>query len=222
MIALTIYVPLYLQVGRGISASHSGLALMPLAAGVVIGSAASAKVMAHWEHYKRPAVWGLAASVVSVLLLAVIPMRVPLALVFVLLGVVGIGIGSVFSLTTVSIQNAVAPQQTGVATAALNFFRSLGSAIMVAAIGAIVLGGLGVNQGSDISLDAASFADERAAGQLTSVFRWFFIAGSAGLLAAFASLWRMEERPLRTQIVEAAAKAVPATATAANAKSDVR
>ncbi|MGE5539008.1 MAG: MDR family MFS transporter [Gemmatimonas sp.] len=209
LIALTIYVPIYLQVGRGITASHSGLALMPLAAGVVVGSAAAAKVMARAQHYTRPSMVGLALAVVVLMLFAIMPMRVPLWVVFPMLGIVGVGIGSVFSLTTVSIQNAVLPHQTGIATAALNFFRSLGSAILVAALGAIVLSGLGVHGGADISLDAASFADERAAGQLTSVFRWFFVAAGAGLAASLGCLWRMEERPLRTQIVEAAAKATP-------------
>jgi EmrB/QacA subfamily drug resistance transporter len=214
LIALTIYVPIYLQVGRGFSASHSGLALMPLAGGVVLGSAASAKVMAHWRRYARPATISLALAVAALLLLAAIPMRVPLALVFVMFAVVGVGIGSVFSLTTVAIQNAVVPQQTGIATAALNFFRSLGAAIMVAALGAIVLSGLGVNESSSISLDAASFVDERAGGQLTTVFRWFFLAASAGLACSLASLLRMEERPLRTQIAQAVAKAPPAEASA--------
>jgi EmrB/QacA subfamily drug resistance transporter len=209
MIALTIYIPIFLQVGRGITASHSGLALMPLAVGVVIGSATSAKIMAHWEHYKRPAQWGLGLALVALLVQAAFPMRVPLPLVFVLLGVVGIGIGSVFSLTTVSIQNAVVPQQTGIATAAMNFFRSLGASIMVAGFGAIVLSGLGVHGGADISLDAASFADERAAGQLTTVFMWFFIATAIGLGLSSLALWRMEERSLRTQIARAVAKAPP-------------
>jgi EmrB/QacA subfamily drug resistance transporter len=209
MIALTIYIPIFLQVGRGITASHSGLALMPLAAGVVAGSAASAKIMAHWQHYKRPAQWGLGLALLALLVQAAFPMRVPLPLVFMLLGVVGIGIGSVFSLTTVSIQNAVVPQQTGIATAAMNFFRSLGASIMVAGFGAIVLSGLGVHGNADISLDAASFADERAAGQLTTVFTWFFIASAIGLGLSWLALWRMEERPLRTQIARAVAKAPP-------------
>jgi hypothetical protein len=183
---------------------------MPLAAGVVAGSALSAKVMGIARRYKRPAEIGLALAIAALLIDAAMPMQVPLALAYVLLGVVGIGMGSVFSLTTVSIQNAVAPQQTGIATAAMNFSRSLGAAIMVAALGAIVLSGLGVNQSSGISLDAASFADERAAGQLVNVFRWFFVATSAGLALSLTALTRMEERPLRSQIAEAVAKAAPA------------
>jgi hypothetical protein len=180
---------------------------MPLAAGVVAGSAMSAKIMGHWPRYKRPAEIGMALAIAALLVDAALPMQVPLPLVFVLFGVVGTGIGSVFSLTTVSIQNAVMPQQTGIATAAMNFSRSLGAAIMVAGLGAIVLSGLGVHGNADISLDAASFADERAAGQLTNVFRWFFIATSTGLALSLIALTQMEERPLRTQIVKAVAKA---------------
>ena len=80
------------------------------------------------------------------------------------------------------------------ATAAMNFFRSVGDSIMVAGFGAIVLSGLGVHGGTDISLDAASFADERAAGQLTTVFMWFFIATAIGLGLSSLALWRRSAR----------------------------
>ncbi len=52
----------------------------------------------------------------------------------VLLFVIGIGLGTIFPVTTVTVQNAVPPHQLGTATAALNFFRSLGGAILVAAV----------------------------------------------------------------------------------------
>ena len=206
LIALTIYVPVYLQVGLNATASHSGLALMPLAGGVVVGSALSARYMARIVHYKTPALIGLAIAIGALGIFAAAPLRLPMAAIYVLLGVIGAGIGSVFSLTTVSIQNAVVPHQTGLATSALNFFRSLGSAILVAGFGAIVLGGLGINARNEISFDSAVFDTAREAGLLTHPFRWLFIAAAAGLSLAFACLYAMEERPLRTHIAQAAAR----------------
>jgi EmrB/QacA subfamily drug resistance transporter len=205
LIALTIYIPIYLQVGLDTSASSSGLALMPLAGGVVGGSWISARVMARVIHYKMPSLYGLGAAILALVLLAAFPLSLPMAAIIVLLGITGVGLGTVFSLTTVCIQNAVVPHQTGIATASMNFFRSLGSSIFVAGLGAIVLSGLGLNGGSEISLDSTVFDVAREAGQLTAPFRWLFVASALVLTMAFVCLCAMEERPLRTSL----GKAVP-------------
>ena len=209
LIALTIYIPIYLQVGLDTSASSSGLALIPLAGGIVAGSWISARVMARMIHYKTPSLYGLGGAILAIALLAGFPLSLPMAAIIVLLAITGIGLGTVFSLTTVCIQNAVAPHQTGIATASMNFFRSLGSSIFVAAFGAIVLGGLGLNGGTEISLDSAVFDVAREAGQLTAPFRWLFVASALVLTMAFGCLCAMEERPLRTRLTAAAAIDVP-------------
>jgi hypothetical protein len=59
---------------------------------------------------------------------AVKPAGLPLPVVAAVMGVVGLGVGSLFPITTVSIQNAVRPHQLGTATGVMNFFRSLGGA----------------------------------------------------------------------------------------------
>ena len=62
--------------------------------------------------------------------------------VAVLLALAGAGMGPMYPATTVIIQNCVLPHQFGIATGSLNFFRSLGGAIIVAVFSAIVIGGL--------------------------------------------------------------------------------
>ena len=59
-----------------------------------------------------------------------------------LLTVGGAGLGVMYPVTTTIVQNSVAPHQLGTATGALNFARQLGGAIIVAAFGTIVLGGI--------------------------------------------------------------------------------
>jgi EmrB/QacA subfamily drug resistance transporter len=199
LIALTIYIPIYLQVGLDTSASSSGLALTPLAGGVVLGSFISASFMSRIERYKTPPLISLSIAIVALAVLAVFPLNFPMGVIIALIGVTGFGLGTVFSLTTVCIQNAVVPHQTGIATAAMNFFRSLGSSIFVAAFGAIVLGGLGLGGGHQISLDSAVFDVAREAGQLNTPFRWLFVASALVLVAALGCLYAMEERPLRTR-----------------------
>ena len=67
----------------------------------------------------------------------------PIAVALVL-SVVAFGIGTSYPVGTVSIQNAVSRYQVGAAMGAMNFFRGLTAVFIVAAMGAIVLAGLGV------------------------------------------------------------------------------
>ena len=68
----------------------------------------------------------------------------PLAVAAVL-SVVAFGIGTTYPVGTVSIQNAVSRYQVGAAMGGMNFFRGLTAVFIVAAMGAIVLVGLGVS-----------------------------------------------------------------------------
>ena len=62
--------------------------------------------------------------------------------------------------STIVMQNAVKPHQLGTATGALNFFRLLGGAIVVAVFGAIVLGSAG-DLGGAMTLEKLATASRR-------------------------------------------------------------
>ena len=141
-IGLTIVVPMYFEVVFHLSATESGIALIPIAL-TTPGSLLSGQAMLYWKHYKRAPVVGLCCALVALAFLIWRP-DLPLAYVIVLLAVVGTAVGLVYPVTTVSIQNAVPHHQVGIAMGALNFFRSLASAFIVAVLGAILLAGLGV------------------------------------------------------------------------------
>ena len=127
----------------------------------------------------------------------------PLAYVIALLAVVGTAVGLVYPVTTVSIQNAVPHHQVGIAMGALNFFRSLASAFIVAVLGAILLAGLGVapeRGGRAVSV----IATVSAAGiDVAFVFRWVFLAAFVFLALSLLFLILMEERPLRGSVMPA-------------------
>ncbi len=150
-IGLTIFVPLYFELVHGLSATESGIALIPLAL-TTPGSLLSGQAMLYWRHYKRAPVVGLVPVSVALAFLIWRP-DLPLSYVIVITGVVGTAIGLVYPVTTVSIQNAVPHYQVGIAMGALNFFRALASALAVAVMGAILLAGLGVaaQRGSALS-----------------------------------------------------------------------
>ena len=110
-------------------------------------------------------------------------------------------IGLVYPITTVSIQNAVPHHQVGIAMGALNFFRSLASAFVVAVLGAILLAGLGVaptRGGHGVSVVETL---STAGPNMSFVFRWVFLAAFVFLALSLIFLVRMEERPLRGSVV---------------------
>jgi len=183
-VALSVYLPIYFETVHGLSATASGLALLPLMTCPTIGAIAAGRAMTRVRHYKRVPVAGLALAAVSLAPMFFFPASLPFFLVEILLSLVATGVGAVFPVTTVSVQNAVAPHELGTATSLVTFARNLGSALGVAVFGAIVIGG-------EHARPAGAPAD------LAILFGWTFLAGTAGFLAALLLMTRLEERPLR-------------------------
>ena len=207
MVGLTIFVPLYFEVVAHLSASQSGLALIPLMSSVVLASTLTGRAMVHVERYKRMPLIGLSVSILSLGALAIWPSGLPLVLVLALLALSGFGIGTVFPVSTVAVQNAVARAQLGTVTGTLNFFRLLGSALVVALLGAIVLGGIGGGAGVSLEVLAKSAANV----DLANVFRFVFLAAALVLGFALAFLIAMEERALRGPVTPKQTTPAPAS-----------
>jgi EmrB/QacA subfamily drug resistance transporter len=204
-IGLTIYMPVYFEAVIGLSASRSGLALIPLMVGTVAGATLSGRAMAHFVHYKRLPMIGLTVAMIGTGVLMAFARDMPLGALETVLGSISLGLGTLLPVATVSIQNAVAPHELGTATGAANFFRSLGGALIVAVFGAIVLGGTG-HAGPGLTHETLAGGSESTA--IGGVFRWVFAAALAGFALAFLFLWLMEERPLRGDETRAAKVAV--------------
>jgi EmrB/QacA subfamily drug resistance transporter len=208
MVGMTIFVPLYFEVVLHLSASQSGLALIPLMGATVLWSTITGRLMMHIERYKRMPLIGLTLAILSLAPLAIWPASMPMALVLVLLFVAGSGLGTVFPISTVCLQNAVPRSQMGIATGAANFFRALFSSLIVAVLGAIVLGGLGGSAGSAVE----TLARAATAHELAYAFRFVFLACALVLAFGMAFLIAMEERPLKGPPTSAAqAPQAPAT-----------
>jgi MFS family permease len=164
--------------------------------------------MMHVVHYKRMPLIGLLLSLLALAALSIWPASVPMVLVLSLLLLIGSGLGTLFPISTVCMQNAVTQHQMGVATGAANFFRSLFSALVVAVLGAIVLGGLGGVTGMSVEL----LARAASAHELAFAFRFVFMACALVLAFGMAFVIAMEERVLKGPTPSAAAEATgPAT-----------
>ena len=145
MFGCIIYLPLFLQVVNGRSATNAGLLLLPLMAGIILMSVFSGQVISRTGRYKVFPVCGmLAMTVASYLLYTMGPTTSQLtsSAYMVLLGA---GLGSTMQVLILAVQNSVEPRDMGTATGAASFVRSMGGAFGVAAFGAILSNRLAVN-----------------------------------------------------------------------------
>ena len=191
IIGVTIYTPLYCQTVLGVSASLSGLALIAFMGGATIGSLMTARLMVRLTHYMRVPKIGLLVAIAALAVFAADPAGRSLGAVALLLFVLGCGLGPMYPVSTVVMQNVVKPHQLGTATGTLNFFRTLGGAIVVAVFGAILLGGVADGSGA-MTLEKLAAGH----GDLAPAFRWVFVAAAVCLGISFACLLAVEERPL--------------------------
>lgn len=197
MIGLTIFVPIYFEVVRGLTSTQSGLGIMAMMSSTVVGAQVSGRVMGYTPRYKRIPMIGIALAAVATAVLAATAGGLSLLWLELLLAFIGIGIGTQFPLTTVGVQNAVEPHELGTATANLNFFRTLGSAVLVSAYSAIFLAGIGSDVDDLATVDALAAAAADAGVDLSAVFRMIFGAAAATLVLSFLALLAMKELPLR-------------------------
>jgi MFS family permease len=193
LVGMTIFVPLYFEVVHHLTAGESGIALIPLMGATVLSSTISGKAMSRLTHYKRMPLIGLPIGILALGALAIWPAAMPMPLVLLLLFIIGMAFGSVFPISTVCMQNAVARSHVGVATGSANFFRALVSALVVAVLGAIVLGGLGGGTGEAVEMLARVAPGDA----LAHAFRFVFLTCGLVLAFALAFMVSMEERPLR-------------------------
>lgn len=195
-IGLSIYLPIYFQSARGLSASESGLALIPLMLGSVFGAQITGRFLPRIRHYKRLSLSGLCIATSGSLLLALFAPHLSLTGILVALALISAGLGSLFPTSMVTVQNAVPMHQLGTATAAANFFRSLGGALVVALFGVFVLGGAHAGDALD-SLTALPAGSED---MLLRAYSYVFFAAAIGFALAFLFLFRMPELPLKGRV----------------------
>jgi predicted MFS family arabinose efflux permease len=215
IIGLSIYVPLYLELVLGASPSVSGLALIAFTAGTVIGAFVAGRSLGRSLHYMRLPMAGLSLGIASLAAMAAMPAGPGLAGVSCLLFLCGAGIGTMYPVSTVLIQNAVLPHQFGIVTGTLNFFRLLGGTIIVAGLGAIVLSEVDTAGGLaalDRLAKSSAALDPEFAALFSSVFSWVFIASAACLAVALVCLAVTEERPLRGPAPAGSREAAPMAA----------
>ncbi|RJE90248.1 DHA2 family efflux MFS transporter permease subunit [Paenibacillus sp. 1011MAR3C5] len=135
MMGALIYLPFFVQGVEGISPTYSGYVTMPMSIAMVIMSTIIGRQITKTGKYKRYAILGLPIMIAGMLIMAFMN-SVWLAVAAMIVFGIGLGVGMpVFSLT---VQNAVKPNELGVATASSQLFRNLGGTIGIAVMGTIM------------------------------------------------------------------------------------
>jgi EmrB/QacA subfamily drug resistance transporter len=124
--------PLYLQIVRGVSPTQSGLLLIPLTAGLMIGAIISGQLISRTGHYKIFPIVGSALCVVALILMSFIGADTPLWQTDIYGALFGLGIGNIMQPITLATQNAMPARDIGVATSSATFFRQMGGTLGVA------------------------------------------------------------------------------------------
>jgi DNA-binding MarR family transcriptional regulator len=211
------YLPLFLQVVHGISATLSGVYLLPMVGGLLITSIGSGQLISRTGRYKVFPIVGTAVLVVALFLLSRLDEHTSTALTSVDFLILGFALGLIIQVLVIAVQNSADYADLGTATSAATFFRSIGGAFGVSVFGAIfsnrlaseltsALRGVPLPPGLHV---ASAAADPALLKKLPAAIRTavehayslalhpVFIYAIPVALVAFVLSWFLKEVPLR-------------------------
>ncbi|PWI14347.1 MFS transporter [Streptomyces sp. Act143] len=131
------YLPTFLQMVDGASATESGLLMLPMMGGIVGASVVSGQLISHTGRYKLWPVLGGGLSVLGMWLLSRLEVDTPRLHYSLWMAVLGAGIGMVMPVLVLAVQNSVRPADLGTATSANNYFRQIGGSVGAAIFGTL-------------------------------------------------------------------------------------
>ncbi len=131
------FMPIYLQIAKGMSPTVSGLQLIPMTLGILTAANVAGRLMGKTGKYKYLTRIGTAFLTVGMILLSTMGEETSSLMIGIYLVFVGIGLGFCFPVLVTAVQNAVPREQLGTATAANLMFRQIGGSIAVALFGAL-------------------------------------------------------------------------------------
>ena len=133
------FLPLYLQLGEGLKATASGLAMVPMMVGMIASSTVCGQIINKTGQYKPIMIGGSVMLIAGLFLISRAgPGGGQLDIAWRVL-VMGIGLGPSMSTFNIAVQNAVPQNQLGVATSSSQFFRQIGGTVGVALFGAVLI-----------------------------------------------------------------------------------
>ncbi|GGL86752.1 MDR family MFS transporter [Micromonospora yangpuensis] len=138
MFGVSVFLGQYFQVSRGQSPTVAGLMTLPMILGLLIASTVVGQVISRTGRWKRYLVAGSALLTVGFTLLGTLRADTNLVLLSGYLVLVGVGLGLTMQNLVLVVQNSVGPHELGAASSLVAFFRTLGGAVGVSALGALL------------------------------------------------------------------------------------
>ncbi|MBL4813600.1 MAG: MFS transporter [Rhodobacteraceae bacterium] len=206
------FLPLYLQIAKGTSPTISGLMLIPMTFGILLTSTMSGFWMSKTGKYRILPIIGTVFLTLGMLMLSRIQVDTSTLFFSASLAMVGAGMGCIFPVVTTAVQNVVARELIGTATAAGLMFRQIGGSLAVALFGAIFaarmagrMGDMVEAAGEGITISPAMLAQlpdatrsHLAESVVSSIYPIFLIGAVFGLIG-FGFSFLLKEVPLVSQ-----------------------
>lgn len=143
MVGATVFMGQYFQIAKGNSAVMAGMLTLPLVMGMFLTSLLTGRLITATGRWKRYLVGGALALVAGTAILATLSRTTPGIVISLGLLLVGVGIGATNQNLVLAVQNTLPLSQLGAGSSTVSFFRSLGSASGLAALGAVLTTQLG-------------------------------------------------------------------------------
>lgn len=139
LLGTSLYIPLFVQVVLGQSASGSGAIMTPLSLSVVFANILTGQFIGRVGILKAPLFTGAVFLMGGIGLLLTLSATSPIWSVVVFMIIVGLGLGMILPTMTIAVQESVERKDLGVGTSTVQFFRSIGSTVGVALVGTSVI-----------------------------------------------------------------------------------
>ncbi|MFD5575685.1 MFS transporter, partial [Streptomyces cadmiisoli] len=138
MFSGTVFFSQFFQLARGESPTMSGILTIPMIAGLFVSSTVSGQVITKTGRWKAWLVSGGVLLTVGLGLLGTLRHDTPYWHIAIYMALTGLGLGMMMQNLVLATQNQVAPEDLGAASSVVTFFRSLGGAMGVSALGAVM------------------------------------------------------------------------------------
>lgn len=165
MFGTSVFLSQYMIMARGATATQAGLMTFPMMAGLLVVSTAAGALITRYGKWKAFVVVGSVLQVIGLFLLGTIHYDTNFVLVGLYMFILGAGVGLVMQNMVLVVQNSVPVSELGVASSAVNFFRTLGGTAGTAGLGALLainIPNMIADRQSEIATAMASLGDKAA------------------------------------------------------------
>jgi EmrB/QacA subfamily drug resistance transporter len=219
------YLPVYLQLVKGVGPTQSGLEMLPMMGGMLVTSIASGQLISRTGRYKVFPILGTAVMSGGLFMLSRLTVSSSTLMASSAMLLLGLGLGMVMQVLVIAVQNSVDYSDLGVATSGATLFRLVGGSLGTAVLGAIFASRLAVNLTRLLPADAVGGAHlgggmttealarmpatARAAylHAFTASLSTVFLVATVVCVTGFLLAWILPERKLRETIAAAASNA---------------